>query len=344
MSQHDYSLANQAGAGFRSDANDALAAIVSNNSGASAPATTFAYMLWADTTNGVLKQRNAANSGWITVLTLGQVVDKFCEGRLTLTSGTPVTTSDVTAAETIYFTPYKGNKISLYNGTDWKNFTFSELSLDVPDVTGMHDVFAYDNSGTVALEALVWTNTTTRATALTLQDGIYVKNGATGRRYLGSFYSTTAGNGQTEDSLANRLLWNFYNRAPRQLQKLDTSAAWTYSTASWRSMNNNTANRVTVVIGVQDAQVVVRNVGGCNLTGGTAYIGIGYDSTSDSTAEIDGLFEQAGRMQAEAVISGYPGIGLHYYQAMELGSVSGSDFLGVYGQVPGHGLFGTIHC
>jgi len=65
MSQHDYDLANAGGSAFRSDLNSALGAIVSLNSGASAPATTFAYQLWADTTNGVLKQRNAANSGWI---------------------------------------------------------------------------------------------------------------------------------------------------------------------------------------------------------------------------------------------------------------------------------------
>lgn len=65
MAQHDYDLANASGSSFRGDANSALAAIVSLNSGTSAPSTTFAYMLWADTTNGLLKQRNAANSGWI---------------------------------------------------------------------------------------------------------------------------------------------------------------------------------------------------------------------------------------------------------------------------------------
>ena len=67
MSQHDYDLANQAGAAFRTDLNNALLAIVGQNSGATAPATTFAYMLWADTTTGLLKQRNAANSAWITI-------------------------------------------------------------------------------------------------------------------------------------------------------------------------------------------------------------------------------------------------------------------------------------
>lgn len=70
MSQHDYSLANQSRTSFRSDLNDALAAIVSQNSGASAPSTTFAYQFWADTTTGILKQRNAANSAWINLWTI----------------------------------------------------------------------------------------------------------------------------------------------------------------------------------------------------------------------------------------------------------------------------------
>ena len=64
MSQHDYSLANQAGAAFRSDLNNALGAVVSLNSGATEPATTFAYMMWVDTTTGYLKQRNSTNNGW----------------------------------------------------------------------------------------------------------------------------------------------------------------------------------------------------------------------------------------------------------------------------------------
>lgn len=70
MAQHDYVLDDQSGASFRGDLNNALAAVVSQNSGASAPSVTFAYMLWADTTNGLLKMRNAANSAWITIGTL----------------------------------------------------------------------------------------------------------------------------------------------------------------------------------------------------------------------------------------------------------------------------------
>lgn len=70
MATHDYNIANADGATVRSDLNTALSAIVSQNSSASAPSTTFAYQFWADTTNDLLKQRNAANSAWITILTL----------------------------------------------------------------------------------------------------------------------------------------------------------------------------------------------------------------------------------------------------------------------------------
>lgn len=55
------------------DANTVLKTTIPNNfaalascfSGASAPATTFAYMTWFDTTNKLVKVRNAANSDWV---------------------------------------------------------------------------------------------------------------------------------------------------------------------------------------------------------------------------------------------------------------------------------------
>jgi hypothetical protein len=65
MAQADYVVANDTGAAVRSDLNGQLAAIVSNNSGATEPATMYAYQWWADTTTGLLKLRNSANSAWI---------------------------------------------------------------------------------------------------------------------------------------------------------------------------------------------------------------------------------------------------------------------------------------
>jgi len=70
VATHDYIIANGTGAAVRSDLNDALSAIVSNNSSATAPATTYAYQWWADTTAGLLKIRNSANNAWVTVGTL----------------------------------------------------------------------------------------------------------------------------------------------------------------------------------------------------------------------------------------------------------------------------------
>ncbi len=70
MATHDYIISNASGAAVRADLNNALAAIVSNNSNASSPSTTYAYQWWADTTTGQLKLRNSANSAWITIFEL----------------------------------------------------------------------------------------------------------------------------------------------------------------------------------------------------------------------------------------------------------------------------------
>jgi len=70
VAQHDYVIANGTGAAVRSDLNGALGAIVTQNSGSTEPATTYAYMTWADTTAGVMKMRNGANSAWITLYQL----------------------------------------------------------------------------------------------------------------------------------------------------------------------------------------------------------------------------------------------------------------------------------
>ena len=207
----------------------------------------------------------------------------MCEGRLTLETGVPISTTSQLAKETLYFTPYRGNTIGLYDGTNWVRRTFSEISIDIPDVTGVHDVFAYDNGGTVTLEVLVWTNDTTRATALTTQNGVLVKSGATTRRYLGTFYSTTAGNGQVEDSVSNRYLWNYYNRVPRLMYALDGTDTWAYTTATLRQANNSALNQLNFVIGWSEDLVTANAHGICsnnNATSVSVAAGIGLDSTS----------------------------------------------------------------
>lgn len=72
MATHDYIISNASGAAVRADLNNALAAIASNNSSATEPTTTYAYQWWADTGSSptVMKLRNAANSGWVTLFQL----------------------------------------------------------------------------------------------------------------------------------------------------------------------------------------------------------------------------------------------------------------------------------
>jgi len=93
--QADYIVANGTGAAVRSDINGQLAAIVSNNSGATEPGTMYAYQWWPDTTTGLLKIRNAANSAWVTVGTLAStnlgllpVAGGTMTGVLAVTAGT----------------------------------------------------------------------------------------------------------------------------------------------------------------------------------------------------------------------------------------------------------------
>ena len=66
------------------DISDAGEALRTLHSGLTEPTSKVAYMLWADTTAGVLKIRNAANSAWITVGTLASTN----LGLLALSGGT----------------------------------------------------------------------------------------------------------------------------------------------------------------------------------------------------------------------------------------------------------------
>ena len=81
--QHDYVIDNSTGANVRSDINSVLQAIASNNSGSSAPSTTYAFQLFADTTNNVMKIRNSANNAFIELFQL--------DGTFTLEDGSAST-------------------------------------------------------------------------------------------------------------------------------------------------------------------------------------------------------------------------------------------------------------
>ena len=75
MAQHDYVIDNSTGANVRADINSVLQAIASNNSGSSAPSTTFATQFFADTSAGIMKLRNTSNNGYVNLFTLAGGID-----------------------------------------------------------------------------------------------------------------------------------------------------------------------------------------------------------------------------------------------------------------------------
>jgi hypothetical protein len=90
MSQHDFDIANQGFAGFRSDLNTALQALASLSSGTAAPATTYANQLWYETDTDTLWLRNEANSAWISIMVIdqsaGALTLAFADGTAALPS------------------------------------------------------------------------------------------------------------------------------------------------------------------------------------------------------------------------------------------------------------------
>jgi hypothetical protein len=309
----------------------------------------FGYHITLFPNTGILLRYDGTSSRWRGMHNLplegtgisvnGQTIsalNQVCNFRLTLTTGLPVTTVDVLAATTIYVTPYQGNQIGLYDGTaKWNVRASAEMSIAVPATTStMYDLFCYDNASVPTLEALAWTNDTTRATALVLQNGVYVKSGATTRRYLGSFRTTTV-SGQTEDSYIKRYVWNYYNRQVRPLLAHDGTTSWTYTSTAWRQARAASANQLDFVIGVVEDRVsatVMIHVSN-STTNCSGQVGIGLDSTT-----VNEQFVHLGNvMQVTATLGtlamaeyrGYPGIGRHLLVWLE--ALAGGSTVTFYG-------------
>mgnify|MGYP000370250339 CR=1 FL=1 len=248
---------------------------------------------------------------------------QVCDGRLTLTSGTAVTTGDVTAATTIYFTPYSGNRIAIYDGSNWVTYSFTEKSLSLSGLAAStpYDVFGYISAGALALEAVAWTNDTTRATALVLQDGVLCKSGTLTKRYLGTF-RTTSTIGQTEDSISKRFVYNHYNQKRRRLYLTETTSH-SYTTQAWRAWNNSTANRVEFIQGVleHDINVTVQGAWGTTAVAG---VGAALNSTTTPNLGSDAYVYDTGntgqyKSSSKDVM---PILGYQYIQGMEIGNTS----------------------
>lgn len=292
-------------------------------------------------------------SGYAVAVASVSVPPSFA-GRLTLTSATPVTTSDVTGATTIYFALYKGNSIPIYDGSAFVQTTFTELSNDTTaSSTGkagaaavaankVYDLFVWNDSGTIRLtRGPLWDSDTSRGTGagkteLELVNGVWVNkqnltNGPNAQRgtYVGTVRSD--GSSQINDSAAKRHVWNTYNRVIRSMiNAAEKTDNWTYNTASYRQANSNTANQLDYVVGLAEDAVTASLISlAKNSAGNNYYGGIGVDSTTENSAQTIGQGGGAGFSGAVftmlSIYKGIAGIGRHYLAWLEHGSGSGTQ-------------------
>jgi len=261
------------------------------------------------------------------------VEPQTCEGRLTISTGVSVPTSEVSSSSIVYFTPHTGSRIALYvPNYGWRLYTFSELSLNLSGVSTDKnlDIWIYDNAGTLSLAYTEWSNDTLRATNIVRQDGVYCKTGALNYRYLGTV--RTSASGATCDTKLKRFVWNYYNRVPRPLYRTETSTYWTYTARAWRAWNNSNDNRVQFVIGVDENPIELGFIGHSNSSGVARGLGIGLDSVSSPSSDSAwGTDEVSGFTSHLCRFCGFSGIGFHYLQLLEYGhATTSSNFYGTY--------------
>ena len=294
-------------------------------------------------------------------------------GRLTLTSGTPVTTADVTGATTVYFTPYNGNIITLYDGSDWVPTEFSELSQATSDATkspaavannSAYDIFVWNDSGTIrATRGPAWASVTPGSssrgtgagtTELELLDGRYVNkvaitNGPAAQRglYVGSIKSD--GSAQINDRQAIRNVWSYYNRAPRPVKVLESTDLWSYTTNAWRQANGAAANLVEYFCGLAEDVASIRASASVGNSAGPTDVAVGIGLNSSTALASDCL---SGYAQISSSIThltahykGLPALGRNQFILIEISVANGTTTWYGDGAVPNNmrnGLVGEV--
>lgn len=255
--------------------------------------------------------------------------------RLTGVSVTPVMTADNTSLSTIYMTSYKGNRIALFDGTNWQLvMPASETSLAVTGRTTdlPFDIFCYNNAGVATLEFLDWTNSTTRATGLTRVDGVWTKTGDSTRRYLGSCRArsaTTFSWVQNGTDAPVRLdLFNADNRVDVNFTLKTGTDTWAYTIATWRQAQGSTNAQVDIMVGLQEESFFADlTTTSANSTISIARnCGIGFDSTtviSGIAGAADNTVASINCVQT-ARVNNQPAIGRHFYAWLEISTASGT--------------------
>ncbi len=295
------------------------------------------------------------------------------QGRLTLTTATPVLAGNVTAATAIYYAPYCGNVIPIYNGTNLIPTVFTELTNTTTDNTknpaavttnSNYDLFVWNDAGTIRLgRGPAWTSDTGRGTGAgttelervngLLVNKIAITNGPAAQR--GTYVGTVRSDGSSQinwhagalaanGTAALLNVWNAYNRVLVGGLIGDTTDSWNYSTTTARPSNNSTTMRVSFVQGLQEeifeGEFANQYTNASQST--LAYAGIGYDSTTAFSGRYSGNANPVGVGSGLFTSVGshrVQALGFHYMQALELPNATGTTtWYGDAGGVSQNGL------
>lgn len=277
--------------------------------------------------------------------------------RVTPQSGVSRISSDQTGATSVHITPDHHNVIGLYDGTSWYPMVSGEVSLALGTLTSgaVYDVFAYNNSGTLTGElSAAWTNPTTRADAITQQNGVWVKSSATTRRHLATLFATSTTTtgirfGGTTTNVGGLLgIWNRDNQIDFKLRVIDTVDNYGYANGTIRAANGAGGNKVDYVCGdpSETVEAFVNAIWfGQSNAARAANAGVGIDSTT----VFSGLVGEGYVAATVGAISpmtgkyaGKPGIGYHEVWWLEKGADGTSTFFGDDGTPGQSGLVLSI--
>jgi hypothetical protein len=283
----------------------------------------------------------------------GNLASAKPQGRLTLESGVAVPLTDQLSKTDIFFTPFEGANVPIFDGALIGSYVYAELTLGI-DATNhlaskLYDLFVVLLDGSPVLgSGPAWTNVTTRSAALVLLNGIYVNaaamnlydstSGTTSisalqATYVGTFCSLSAGN--AFDATYARLLYNAYNRIYRTLNHYtEVTNSWNYSTQTWRIVNADNGNNIQVLQGLQIEPIDLRAihaVKNSTSTSRSASTGIGVDSTTVNSATVNAPADctDAARALLSAEFNAYVGLGYHVLNWLEIGA--GTDTQTWYG-------------
>lgn len=217
-----------------------------------------------------------------------------CEGRLTFESGNP-THKNKSAASVVYFTPFNGNKISLFDGNVWTIRTFNEISLSLASLSANtnFDIFLYEDSGSLFLEAVPWSDNVSPISKSRIE-GVLVKEIDTTRLYLGTIrIGQTAGQSANTDQ--KRFCWNYYNRlslklaSPYKLHQTHDSN----TNGIWQPFNNDTTRHFEFVVGTKEDDIdfslegLFWNLGAQNVRVGMSIDNVPFPGTWDADMWIE---------------------------------------------------------